>query len=38
VKIGFLELDLPPGRYRSLTPAEVAHFRKLLKMTDGEHN
>ncbi|HEY7338654.1 MAG TPA: pseudouridine synthase [Bryobacteraceae bacterium] len=38
VKIGFLELDLPPGRYRSLTPAEIAHFRKLLKMTDGEHN
>jgi len=35
VKIGFLELDLPPGRYRSLTPQEVAKFRKLLKMDEG---
>ena len=32
VKIAFLELDLPPGRYRSLTPKEVARFKKLLKM------
>jgi 23S rRNA pseudouridine2605 synthase len=32
VKIGFLELDLPPGRYRSLTPPEVERFRKLLKL------
>jgi 23S rRNA pseudouridine2605 synthase len=32
VKIAFLELDLPPGRYRSLTPHEVERFRKLLKM------
>ncbi len=32
VKIAFLELDLPPGRYRSLTPREVERFRKLLKM------
>ena len=32
VKIGFLELDVPPGRYRSLTPQEVAKFRKLLKL------
>src|SRR6476646_5866688 len=30
VKIAFLELDLPAGRYRSLTPAEVERFRKLL--------
>jgi 23S rRNA pseudouridine2605 synthase len=37
VKIGFLELDQPPGRYRSLTPAEVAKFRKLLKL-DHEEN
>jgi 23S rRNA pseudouridine2605 synthase len=32
VKIAFLELDVPPGRYRSLTPPEVAKFRKLLKL------
>ncbi|HLH43832.1 MAG TPA: pseudouridine synthase [Bryobacteraceae bacterium] len=35
VKIGFLELDLAPGRYRPLTPREVERFRKLLKMTGG---
>jgi 23S rRNA pseudouridine2605 synthase len=34
VKVGFLELDLAPGRYRALTPREVERFRKLLKM-DG---
>ena len=32
VKIGFLELDLPPGRYRLLTPREIERFRKLMKM------
>ena len=32
VRIGFLELDVPPGRYRSLTPQEVKKFKKLLKM------
>jgi 23S rRNA pseudouridine2605 synthase len=33
VKIGFLELgSLKPGDYRHLAPAEVARFRKLLKM------
>jgi 23S rRNA pseudouridine2605 synthase len=32
VKIAFLELDLPAGRYRSLTSAEVERFRKLLKL------
>jgi len=32
VKIGFLELDLPPGRYRMLTPREIERFRKLLKI------
>jgi 23S rRNA pseudouridine2605 synthase len=37
VKIGFLELDLPPGRYRVLTPKEIERFRKLLKMDDAKH-
>jgi 23S rRNA pseudouridine2605 synthase len=33
VKIGFLELgSLQPGKFRHLTPAEVARFRKLLAM------
>jgi 23S rRNA pseudouridine2605 synthase len=33
VKIGFLELgDLKPGDWRPLTPAEVARFRKQLKL------
>ena len=32
VKIGFLELDLPPGRYRLLTPREIERFRKMLKL------
>jgi 23S rRNA pseudouridine2605 synthase len=32
VKIAFLDLDLPPGRYRALTSQEVERFRKLLKM------
>jgi len=34
VKIGFLELDLPPGRYRLLTPREIERFRKIMKMDD----
>jgi 23S rRNA pseudouridine2605 synthase len=34
VKIAFLELDQPPGRYRMLTPREVEKFRKLLKLTE----
>jgi len=38
VKIGFLELDQPPGRYRFLTSREIERFRKLLKMEDGEHS
>ncbi len=38
VKIGFLELDLPPGRYRVLTPKEIERFRKLLKMDDAKHS
>jgi 23S rRNA pseudouridine2605 synthase len=33
VRIGFLELgSLQPGRFRHLTPAELARFRKVLKM------
>ncbi len=36
VKIGFLELDLPPGRYRVLTPREIERFRKLMKMETPE--
>ncbi len=36
VKIAFLELDLPPGRFRPLTPKEVERFRKLLKIEAGE--
>ena len=32
VKIAFLELDVPPGRYRNLTPDEMARFKKLLKL------
>ncbi len=38
VKIAFLELDLAPGRYRTLTSQETGRFRKLLKMDDGEHS
>jgi 23S rRNA pseudouridine2605 synthase len=35
VRIGFLELgSLQPGKYRHLTPAEIARFRKVLKMED----
>ncbi len=35
VKIGFLELGpLKPGQFRALTPAEVARFRRLLKMEE----
>jgi 23S rRNA pseudouridine2605 synthase len=32
VKIGFLELDVAPGKHRSLTLKEVERFRKTLKM------
>ncbi len=36
VRVGFLELEsLKPGAYRTLTHAEVAHFRKILHL-DGE--
>jgi len=35
VRVGFLELgSLPPGKFRHLTPAEVARFRKLLTMEE----
>jgi 23S rRNA pseudouridine2605 synthase len=30
VKIAFLELDVPPGQYRALTPQEVEHLQKIL--------
>ncbi len=32
VKIGFLELDLAPGRYRTLTASEIQKFRHILKL------
>ena len=32
VKIGFLELDVAPARYRSLTAQEVEKFRRVLKL------
>jgi 23S rRNA pseudouridine2605 synthase len=38
VKIGFLELDVAPGRWRALTPKEIERFRKVLKIEDGEHS
>jgi 23S rRNA pseudouridine2605 synthase len=43
IKIGFLDLGpLKPGALRHLTPAEVARFKKVLKMdkepTDGHHS
>ena len=35
VRIGFLELgSLRPGKFRHLTPGEVARFRKLLTMEE----
>ena len=37
VKIGFLDLDVAPGRYRTLTSKEVERFRKVLKMDDVEN-
>lgn len=45
VKIGFLELDVPPGKHRSLTLKEVEGFKKTLKLdvenaqhSDGKHS
>jgi len=32
VRIGMLNLDVKPGEFRHLSPAEVAKFRELLKM------
>lgn len=32
VKIAFLELDVPPGRYRMLTLKEIERFQRLLKL------
>ena len=37
VKIGFLELDVAPGRYRHLTTREVEKFRKLLKLEEASN-
>jgi 23S rRNA pseudouridine2605 synthase len=37
VKIGFLELDVPPGKHRLLTLKEIEKFRKTLKL-DAEHS
>jgi 23S rRNA pseudouridine2605 synthase len=41
VRIGFLELDVPPGEFRQLTPKEIERFRKVLKLDrieDGKHS
>jgi 23S rRNA pseudouridine2605 synthase len=38
VKIGFLELDVPPGEYRELTRKEIDRFRKLLKLDAHQHS
>jgi 23S rRNA pseudouridine2605 synthase len=38
VKIAFLDLDVAPARYRTLTSKEVERFRKILKMEDVEHS
>jgi 23S rRNA pseudouridine2605 synthase len=40
VKIGFLELGLESGKFRHLTPGEIARFRKLLKLDEdpGDHS
>lgn len=36
VRIGFLELGpIKPGQWRDLTPAEIARFRKLLKLDEA---
>lgn len=32
VRVAFLELDVPPGRYRALTSKEVERLRKLVKL------
>ena len=39
VKVGFLELGpLKTGEFRHLTPAELARFRKILKMEEARVN
>ncbi|HUA85971.1 MAG TPA: pseudouridine synthase [Bryobacteraceae bacterium] len=38
VKIGFLELDLPPGRYRHLTTKEIEKFRRVLRLDQDPGN
>jgi 23S rRNA pseudouridine2605 synthase len=37
VRIGFLALDVKPGEFRHLKPIEVARFRKLLGLTQRDH-
>jgi len=36
IQIAFLKLDIEPGDFRHLTPAEVARFRKLLKLEENQ--
>ena len=36
VRIGFLPLDIEPGRWRHLTPREVDRFRRVLKLETAE--
>jgi len=36
VRIGFLALDVKPGEWRHLTQAEVARFRRILKLEPDE--
>ncbi len=38
VRIGFLPLDVAPGEFRRLTPAEVERFHKLLKLDRTERD
>jgi 23S rRNA pseudouridine2605 synthase len=36
VRIGFLPLDIEPGKWRHLTPREVERFRRVLKLETSE--
>jgi 23S rRNA pseudouridine2605 synthase len=38
VKIAFLDLDVAPGRYRTLTLKEIERFHKILKMDDVKNS
>lgn len=37
-RIGFLELDIPPGQFRPLTEREVARFKKMLGLPTGSRD